>query len=112
MLAFDTPNPFSTVGRRTISNVPAQALVLLNDPLVHQQAQFWAKRLADKEPDDARVARSLLESGFNRKPSPEEIADALAFVEARRSEPGTSREDALALLAHAVINTKEFAHVR
>jgi len=112
MLAFDTPNPFSTVGRRTISNVPAQALVLLNDPLVHQQAQFWAKRLAGKEPDDARVARSVLESGFNRKPSPEEIADALAFVEARRSEPGTSREDALALLAHAVINTKEFAHVR
>ena len=25
MLAFDTPSPFSTVGRRTVSNVPAQA---------------------------------------------------------------------------------------
>src|SRR5262249_54545860 len=34
MLAFDTPNPFSTVGRRTVSNVPAQALILMNDPLV------------------------------------------------------------------------------
>src|SRR5207247_2496653 len=26
LLAFDTPIPFSTVGRRTVSNVPAQAL--------------------------------------------------------------------------------------
>ncbi|MFN5330101.1 MAG: PSD1 and planctomycete cytochrome C domain-containing protein [Planctomycetota bacterium] len=112
MLAFDTPNPFSTVGRRTISNVPAQALVLLNDPLVHQQAQYWAKQLAGKEPDDARVARALLESGFCRPPTTEEVADALAFLEARRVESGTTREDALALLAHAVINTKEFAHVR
>ena len=32
MLAFDSPIPFATVGRRTISNVPAQALILLNDP--------------------------------------------------------------------------------
>ena len=36
MLAFDTPVPFSTMGRRNISNVPAQALILLNDPLVVQ----------------------------------------------------------------------------
>jgi hypothetical protein len=86
--------------------------VLLNDPLVHQQAQYWAKQLAGKEPDDARVARALLESGFCRPPTTEEVADALAFLEARRVESGTTREDALALLAHAVINTKEFAHVR
>src|SRR5262249_25621732 len=29
LLAFDTPIPFSTVGRRTVSNVPAQALILM-----------------------------------------------------------------------------------
>ena len=35
--------------RRTISNVPAQALILLNDPFVVGQADVWAKRtLADK----------------------------------------------------------------
>ena len=41
LLAFDTPIPFSTVGRRTVSNVPAQALILMNDPFVHQQAEAW-----------------------------------------------------------------------
>ena len=44
MLAFDTPIPFSTVGRRNVSNVPAQALILLNDPFVHEQAAVWAER--------------------------------------------------------------------
>src|SRR5213075_3151188 len=45
LLAFDTPIPFSTVGRRTVSNVPAQALILMNDPFVHQQADQWARRV-------------------------------------------------------------------
>ena len=34
-----------TVGRRTVSNVPAQALILMNDPFVHQQATLWAKHV-------------------------------------------------------------------
>ena len=49
MLAFDTPIPFNTVGRRNTSNVPAQALILMNDPFVVEQAQLWGKQLlADK----------------------------------------------------------------
>src|SRR5262249_31419330 len=52
LLAFDTPSPFSTVGRRTVSNVPAQSLILMNDPFVHQQARVWARRvLAGKKSD-------------------------------------------------------------
>ena len=37
MTAFDAPLPFNTTGRRTVSNLPAQALILLNDPLVVEQ---------------------------------------------------------------------------
>ena len=44
-LAFDTPVPFSTMGRRNVSNVPAQALTLMNDPLVAHLARLWADRL-------------------------------------------------------------------
>ena len=47
-LAFDTPAPFSTMGRRNVSNVPAQALTLMNDPLVVSQARLWAERAAAK----------------------------------------------------------------
>ncbi|MFM7539761.1 MAG: PSD1 and planctomycete cytochrome C domain-containing protein [Planctomycetota bacterium] len=112
MLAFDTPNPFSTVGRRTVSNVPAQALVLLNDPLVRQLSRLWAEREAKAGADDAAAARSLLSGAYSRAPSAEDVADALAFIADRLREPGTTREEALSLLAHALINTKEFAYVR
>src|SRR6185436_921004 len=46
MRAFDTPVPHSTVGRRTISNVPAQSLILMNDPFVVSEARRWAKRIS------------------------------------------------------------------
>jgi hypothetical protein len=39
MLAFDTPQTAQTFGRRARSNVPAQALILMNDPFVQQQAR-------------------------------------------------------------------------
>lgn len=112
MLAFDTPNPFSTVGRRTVSNVPAQALVLLNDPLVHQQARLWAgkslKACGNQEP----ASRQMLAEAFSRPAEPGELADASAFLGEQTRKPGTTPEDALTLLAQALINTKEFAYVR
>ncbi len=43
-LAFDYPATATTAGRRGTSNVPAQALSLLNNPFVKQQSAAWAKR--------------------------------------------------------------------
>jgi hypothetical protein len=61
MLAFDTPLPASAVGRRNVSNVPAQALILMNDPFVAEQARRWAERLLAngerKSPDEGSVVR-------------------------------------------------------
>ncbi len=48
MQAFDTPTPFSTMGRRNVSNVPAQALILMNDPFVVDQARGWANRAVEQ----------------------------------------------------------------
>src|SRR5207248_3696797 len=66
-LAFDYPVPFTTIGRRSVSNVPAQALTLLNNPFVLEQAKLWAQRaLADQDrPAHDRIAR-LYESAFGR----------------------------------------------
>ena len=56
MRTFDAPIPLTTIGRRTSSNLPAQSLILLNDPFVLGQAQAWARRvLAD--PDASLEAR-------------------------------------------------------
>ena len=62
MQTFDAPTPFSTVGRRNVTNVPAQSLALMNDPLFHQQARVWTERLLreTREADAAARGGELL----------------------------------------------------
>ncbi|MEE2738327.1 MAG: PSD1 and planctomycete cytochrome C domain-containing protein [Planctomycetota bacterium] len=45
--SFNTPGGKVTEGRRDLSNVPAQALALLNDPFVIQQSKLWAEQLIE-----------------------------------------------------------------
>ena len=46
---FDFPVPSVSRGRRDVTNVPSQALAMLNDPFVIQQADYWADRLLQRE---------------------------------------------------------------
>lgn len=112
-LAFDYPIPFSTMGRRTVSNVPAQALTLLNNPFVVQQAQLWAKRaLAEPGPTTEERVRRLYVSAFGRSPSEGELADALAFLAEQAKTYGKPDDPrAWTDLCHVLFNVKEFIFV-
>jgi hypothetical protein len=108
MLAFDAPIPFSTIGRRSVSNVPAQALILLNDPFVTGQAKVWADRvLSDKSLTTSRqrVGR-MYEQAFARPPTEKEMKEAAAFVARQPDE-----RQAWADLAHVLMNVKEFIFI-
>jgi hypothetical protein len=105
LLAFDTPAPFSTVGRRTVSNVPAQSLILMNDPFVQQQATLWAKREAAEGGTPAQRIERMFFRALGRAPRPEEQAQCLEFLGQRPSEADWSA------LAHALFNVKEFIYV-
>ena len=62
MLAFDMPSPFGPQGRRSQSNVPAQALTLMNDPMVIEQARAWARQIAsDSHLDSAQTIGEMIE---------------------------------------------------
>jgi hypothetical protein len=107
LLAFDTPSPFSTVGRRTVSNVPAQSLILLNDPFVHQQARLWSQRvLAQPGTTRERIVR-MYESAFTREPTQAELAACIEYLQDRPGAPATSL-NAWTDLAHVLFNVKEF----
>ena len=67
LLAFDMPVPQSTVGRRNVSNVPAQALILLNDPFVLEQAARWARQFESLSTGD-RI-KAMYRTAFARSPS-------------------------------------------
>ena len=118
MLAFDTPSPFSTVGRRTSSNVPAQALILMNDPLVIELAKRWAERLlVDPTLSPEQRIDAMYQAALARPASDAEKSDALAFLDAQSARfglPETQRRtspQAWADLCHVMFNVKEFVFI-
>ena len=118
LLAFDLPVPFQSMGRRNVTNVPAQALTLMNDPFVTEQAQVWARRLLAETSltTEARVIRMYHEA-FAREPTAEEQAMAIEFLAAQAERHGVAfttdptNEVAWSDLAHTLFNTKEFIFV-
>jgi Protein of unknown function (DUF1553)/Protein of unknown function (DUF1549)/Planctomycete cytochrome C len=119
MLTFDTPVPFSSMGRRNVSNVPAQALILLNDPLVVEQSREWGKRALQSVTGEGRAATTerikwMYLSAFGRHPTTQENDAAVAFLEAQAIKPGVTIENAdlWASFAHVLVNTKEFIFLR
>jgi hypothetical protein len=118
MLAFDTPIPFTTIGRRTQSNVPAQALILMNDPFVVQQAELWAKRtLAENTGSVESRINSLYESGFARPASSQEIEEGVEFLKTQAAsyEAGADWETDLRAwkdFCHVLFNVKEFVFLK
>ncbi len=119
LTVFNLPDPKASQGRRDVTNVPAQALTLLNDPFVIGQAEFWANRLV-AEPDatiGARVDR-MFRTALGRPPQKVEaerfekaIRDLAAIQNVAESDILKSQpvwKDA----AHAVFNLKEFIYVR
>jgi hypothetical protein len=111
--AFDYPTPFTTIGRRTVSNVPAQALVMLNNPFVLQQAELWAKRvLATPGLAAGDRVRAMYEAAFGRVPTGDESAAATEFLADQGKEYGDpDHPKAWADLAHVLFNAKEFIFV-
>lgn len=119
MLTFDTPVPFSSMGRRNVSNVPAQAMTLLNDPLVVELSREWGERSLqsvignDKEATNKRIQWLYL-SGFGRQPTTTESEAAAAFLKVQALERNASPDapELWANLAHVLANTKEFIFLR
>jgi hypothetical protein len=112
-LAFDYPTPFSTIGQRTNSNVPAQALTMMNNPFVVEQSQVWAQRVLAQSPTSpaARV-RQVYEMAFARPPDHAELAAALEFLaEHHKASGGSTNLRTWADLCHVLMNVKEFVFV-
>ena len=106
---FDQPVPTTTVGTRSVSNVPAQALAMMNDPFVRGQAERWGRiTFADvKRPVDERV-RGMFGRAYARPAGADEVNAALAFL---GDAPNPSAE-AWSDLAHAIFLSTEFRYLR
>ena len=116
---FDLPDPASSRGRRDRTNVPAQALTLLNDPFVIDQARLWGQGLTAR-PDpsvDARIDH-MIRRAFRRPAKPGERERFAKFVRHLARLHAVEPDAILGSLdvwkdaAHGLFNTKELIYIR
>jgi hypothetical protein len=99
MVAFDAPSREECTCERPQSNIPQQALVLLNDPEFVEAAKAFAVRtLGAKVNDDASRVAFAFETATGRKPKPEETKVLLGVLRKQRKFYSKESGDAEALL--------------
>ncbi|MDG2381146.1 MAG: PSD1 and planctomycete cytochrome C domain-containing protein [Pirellulaceae bacterium] len=108
--AFDKPVAFTTVGKRATSNSAAQALILLNDPLVFDQASKWAARLVGEFDTTQPAVVEAFWQAFGRPPTERERQRVVAYLNQRLgSDPDQeSRRQAWTEVCRTLYNIKEF----
>ena len=82
LVAFDAPSREESCAERNRSNIPQQALVLLNDPTYVEAARAFAVRiLTESKGDSSQKLAWAFGSALQRKPRPEELATLLALIQ-------------------------------
>jgi hypothetical protein len=116
--AFNLPGGKVVQGRRDVTQVPAQALALLNDPFVLQQAEVWADRLiAAPETSLADRLTQMFQTAFDRAPRAEELARFKSTVALFGQLNGVPDDELLTSrpvwkdMAHAFLNLEEFIYI-
>ncbi len=117
LTGFNLPDLRLPTGKRDVTNVPSQALIMLNDPLVTSLARHWAKQLVTKSEHAAPAdrVRAMFLTAFARRPQPAEIdrwTNALQSFATSAGRPLMEDEDAWTELAHAMFNAQEFIYYR
>jgi hypothetical protein len=75
---FDAPVPSSTKGRRDVTNVPAQSLTLMNDPLVIRAAREFANLHRNGDLKD-RI-NIMFRNSLGRSPTQNEIKQSMDYL--------------------------------
>lgn len=81
LLAFDAPSREECVAERNRSNIPQQALVLLNDPSYVEAARVFATRIVNEcQGDDSQRITWAWQQALQREPRDEEMKIASDLV--------------------------------
>ena len=100
---FDLPDQNQTAAARNVSTVATQALTLMNNEFVLNQAELFAKRLENEAPNDVdRQIELAYRIALSRSPSVDEAAVAKDLVVDR----------SLSDLTNVILNLNEFLYLR
>jgi len=112
--SFNAPDPKLPTGLRDVTNVPTQALVMLNDPFVIAMADHCAGRLIEdgRSTVGARV-RAMFVRVLGRPPSELELARWINHAQGFATSGDVMRDrKAWQHMAHTMFNLQEFLYYR
>jgi hypothetical protein len=99
MIAFDAPSREECTAERARSNIPQQALVLLNDPIFVEAARVFAERIMRAEEGIDQRIRWAFREAVSRDPEREELELLRKLFEDQHHRYSESAEDAKQLLS-------------
>jgi hypothetical protein len=114
---FDFADASFVTGTRENTNVPTQALYLMNSPFVQQRSVALAQRVRKESGRSARATvRRTFRLCFNRPPAPDELSRALRFLVSEPTSSGDApgsqpRIDPLTSFCQALLCTAEFRNL-
>ena len=111
---FDFAEPSLVTGVRETTNVPVQALYLMNSPFVQSRAKALADRLLREADDSEKRIRLAFLLCFSRVPDTDEMKLAVAFFEQGKQLAGDDekqRQQILTSYCQALLSTAEFRNL-
>ncbi|MDZ4404400.1 DUF1549 and DUF1553 domain-containing protein [Prosthecobacter sp.] len=107
MELFDAPTTTDSCAMRLDSTVPTQALVLMNDEFVEEQAAFLAQRATSGTLE--KTIQRMFMLTLSHEADEKRLQQSLVFVKAR--EVTSTCDQALTDLAHVLLNSSEFIYI-
>ena len=115
---FDLPDLNVTCERRITSTVPTQALTMLNNEFMLQQAGHFAARVVKEAgPDRREQVKTMYRIALSREPTASELNNNVEFLK-KQTEQASKRGDARAALAaltdlaDVTLNLNEFVYIQ
>ncbi|QDT60413.1 Planctomycete cytochrome C [Stieleria bergensis] len=109
---FDRPTPFGPKGKRSQSNVPAQSLVMMNDPFIVDQAKRWAQNMARDQRDAPTKISEMVLAAHGTTPSPEQQQLLSDFLQNQTKQHGGNESLAWQDLAQSLWTMKAYLYLR
>ena len=116
MTMFDAPEPTQSIGERSITTVPTQALAMMNSTFVRQQAEKLSERirLTADDPLETVIDRGY-QLALGRLPTEPERVRMIAFIEHQRTTMSRDSEESskqsLIEFCHVLLCLNEFIYI-
>ena len=107
MQLFDWPDSLTSMGKRSVTTTPSQALSFINDPNIRNMAKAFAKRLKESE-NPVKLSYRI---AYGREPTNFEQTNGINFLKHQTASYSGNKDRALIDYCGAIMSANEFIYI-